>query len=123
MPLRSTNVVILLVLLNASAVFVGAMPVTDEVGYQPAIGGDDAIDEAQQTGDKIQSDRSSLDQFVGGIIAAASTIATILSVVVAGPQMLINLGAPTVLVTFIAAPLYILVALDLLQVLSGRDIV
>jgi hypothetical protein len=33
------------------------------------------------------------------------------------------LGAPTVLVTFIAAPLYILVALDLLQVLSGRDIV
>jgi hypothetical protein len=123
MPLRSTNVVMLLVLLNASAVFVGAMPVTDEVGYQPAIGGDDAIDEAQQTGDKIQSDRSSLDQFVGGIIAAASTIATILSVVVAGPQMLINLGAPKVLVTFIAAPLYILVALDLLQVLSGREIV
>jgi hypothetical protein len=123
MPLRSTNIVVLLVLLNASAVFVGALPVTEEVGYEPAIGGDDAINEAQQTGDTIQSDRSSLDQFVGGIIAAASTIATILSVVVAGPQMLINLGAPTVLVTFIAAPLYVLVALDLLQVLSGRDIV
>jgi hypothetical protein len=123
MPLRSTNIVVLLVLLNASAVFVGALPVTEEVGYQPAVGGDDAINEAQETGDQIQSDRSSLDQFVGGIIAAASTIATILSVVVAGPQMLINLGAPSVLVTFIAAPLYILVALDLLQVLSGRDIV
>lgn len=123
MPLRSTNVVVLLVLLNASAVMVGALPVSDDLGYQPAIGGDDSINEAQQTGEQIQSDRSSLDQFVGGIIAAASSIAVILSVVVAGPQMLINLGAPTVLVTFVAAPLYILVALDLLQVLSGRDIV
>lgn len=123
MPLKTTNIVVLLVLLNASAVFVGALPVTDDLGYQPAVGGDDAISEAQQTGERIESDRSSLDQFVGGIIAAAGTIATILSVVVAGPQMLINLGAPVPLVAFVASPLYILVALDLLQVLSGRDIV
>lgn len=123
MPLRSTNVVILLVLLNASAVMVGALPVTDDLGYSPAIGGDDEIDEAQETGEQVQSERSSLDQFVGGIIAAASSIATILSVVVAGPQMLINLGAPSILITFLAAPLYILVGLDILQVLSGRDLV
>jgi len=36
--------------------------------------------------------------------------------------MLINLGAPAALVTFVAAPLYIYVGLDILQVLSGRDI-
>jgi hypothetical protein len=123
MGLKTTNIVVLLVLLNASAVFVGALPVTDELGFNPAVGGDDEIAEAQETGEQIDSDRSSLDQFVGGIIAAASSIAAILSVVVAGPQMLINLGAPPILITFVASPLYILVALDLLQVLSGRDIV
>jgi hypothetical protein len=109
--------------LNGAAVFAGAMPVTDDLGYQPAVGGDAEIQEATDAGKEIQSERSSLDQFVGGIIAAASTITAMLGVVVAGPQMLINLGAPAALVTFIAAPLYIYVGLDLLQVLSGRDIV
>lgn len=123
MALRSTNVLIALVLLNASAVFVGALPVTDDLGYDPAIGGNDEIAEAQGAGESIQSERSSLDQFVGGIIAAATTITTMLSVVVAGPQMLINLGVPALVVTFLSAPLYILIGLDLLQVLSGRDLI
>jgi hypothetical protein len=123
MALRSTNIVVLLVLLNASAVFVGALPVADDLGYSPAIGGGDTIDEAQSAGEEVKSDRSSLDQFVGGIIAAASTISTMLSVVVAGPQMLINLGVPTLIVTLVSGPLYVFVGLDLLQVLSGRDIV
>jgi len=120
--MRSTNVLVALVLLNGAAVFAGALPVSDDLGYQPSIGGGQEIAEAQAAGEQIQSDRSSLDQFVGGIIAAASTLTTMFSVVVAGPQMLINLGAPPLLVTFIAGPLYIFVALDLLQVLSGRDI-
>jgi hypothetical protein len=123
MPLRSTNVLVVLVLLNAAAVFAGTLPVTDDLGYQPTVGGDAEIQEATDAGKEIQSERSSLDQFVGGIIAAASTITAMLGVVVAGPQMLINLGAPAALVTFVAAPLYIYVGLDLLQVLSGRDIV
>lgn len=123
MSLRSINILVILVLLNSSAVFVGAMPVSGDLGFQPSVGGDQAIDEATTAGEEIQSERSSLDQFVGGIIAAASTITTMLGVVVAGPTMLINLGVPAALVTLIAAPLYIYVGLDLLKVLSGRDIV
>jgi len=122
MALRSTNVLVILVLLNGAAVFAGALPVTDDLGYQPSVGGDAKIDQAQSAGQEIQSERSSLDEFVGGIIAAASTLVTMFGVVVAGPQMLINLGAPAALVGFIAGPLYIYVGLDILQVLSGREI-
>lgn len=123
MSLRSTNILVALILLNSAAIFVGALPVSGELGYQPTVGGDDAIDEATSAGENIQSERSSLDQFVGGILAAASTITTMLGVVVAGPTMLINLGVPTALVTLLAGPLYVYVGLDILQVLSGRDIV
>jgi hypothetical protein len=120
--MRSTNILIILVLLNSSAVLVGTLPVSGDLGYQPSIGGSEEITKAQSAGQEIKSERSSLDQFVGGIIAAASTISTMLGVVVAGPRMLINLGAPAALVTFLAAPMYVIVGLDLLQILSGRDI-
>jgi hypothetical protein len=122
MSLRSTNILVILVLLNGAAVLVGAMPVSDDLGYQPTVGGDQQIEQAQSAGQEIQSERSSLDQFVGGIIAAASTLTTMFGVVVAGPTMLINLGVPAPLVGFIAGPLYVYVGLDLLQVLSGRSI-
>lgn len=123
MSLRSTNILVILILLNSAAVFVGTLPVSGDLGYQPTVGGDDAINDATEAGEEIQSERSSLEQFVGGILAAASTITTMLGVVVAGPTMLINLGVPTAIVTLVAAPLYVYVGLDLLQVLSGRDIV
>lgn len=123
MSLRSTNILVVLILLNSAAIFVGALPVSGDLGYQPAVGGDSEIEEATSAGEKIESERSSLDQFVGGILAAASTITTMLGVVVAGPTMLINLGVPTAVVTLVAAPLYIYIGLDLLQVLSGRDII
>jgi hypothetical protein len=121
--MRSTNVLVFLVLLNSAAVFAATLPVTGDLGYAPTIGGDQQIDDAQTAGQEIQSDRSSLDQFVGGILAAANTVTTMFGVVVAGPLMLTNLGVPEALVTFVAAPLYIFVGLDILQILSGRDII
>jgi len=121
--MRSTNVLVFLVLLNSAAIFAAQLPVTGDLGYQPTVGGGEEIEQAQSAGQQIQSDRSSLDQFVGGIIAAAQTLTTMFAVVVAGPLMLTNLGVPAALVTFVAAPLYIFVGLDLLQVLSGRDII
>lgn len=123
MSLRSTNVLVVLILLNSTAIFVGALPVAGDLGYQPQVGGGDKIDEATDAGQDIQSERSALDQFVGSIITAANTLTTMFDVVVAGPTMLTNLGVPGALVTLVTAPLYVYVGLDLLQVLSGRDIV
>jgi hypothetical protein len=120
--MRSANILVALILLNGAAGFAAAMPVTDDLGYQPSIGGGEQIAEAQAAGEQIQSDRSSLDQFVGGIITGATTLTTMFAVVVAAPQMLINLGAPPLLVTFLAAPLYIYVGLDIVSVLMRRDI-
>lgn len=119
--MRSTNIMVFLMLLNASAVLVGAIGMTD-IGYVPEIGGDDRIDQANELGKNVESDRSALDEFVGGIISAADTLRKMFGIVVAGPAMLINLGAPKAIVAFFAAPLYALVGIDILQVISGRSL-
>lgn len=119
--MRSTNLVVFLVLLNASAVLVGAVGIGD-VGTAPQIGGDSEIQAAQDVGTDISTDRSALDTFVSGIIAAAGSVQTIFTVAIAGPTLLANLGVPGPVVLFLSAPLYIVVALDILQVLSGRDL-
>jgi hypothetical protein len=120
--MRSTNIVIFLVLLNASAVFIGASGLGGDLGYTPTIGGDDQISDAEDAARDVSASRSALDNFIAGIIAAAETMGTIFGIVIAGPQMFINLGVPGPLVAFVAAPLYILVGIDVLQIISGRDI-
>jgi len=121
--MRSTNILIFLVALNASAVVVGAVGLGADLGYQPTIGGDAKIETANESAAnaEAQSD-SAFDTFVGAVISAASTITTILGVVTAGPQMLINLGVPAFIVLPLATPLYILVGIDILQIISGRDL-
>jgi hypothetical protein len=121
MSLRSTNIVVFLVCLNAAAALMGATAF-GQVGPAPEIGGDQAIEDARDQGREISTDRSALDQFVSGIIAAASSVSIIFEVALAGPTLFLNLGVPAPLVAFVAAPLYIIVGLDVLQVLSGRDL-
>jgi len=120
--MRSTNILILLVALNASALLVGFAGLGPALGYQPTVGGDDKIEQANQTAGDVDSDRGAFDSFVGAVISAAQQLFTIFEGVTAGPRMIINLGVPAPIVTALAAPLYIIVGLDLLQVLSGRSI-
>lgn len=117
--MRSTNIVVFLVLVNSAAVLVGAVGIAD-VGAAPQIGQTSEITAAQDEAFSITTERSALDTFISGVIAAASSVQTIFEVAVAGPTMLANLGVPGPIVVFLTAPLYILVALDILQVLSGR---
>ena len=120
--MRSTNILIILIALNASAALIGASGLGAALGYQPTVGGDDVIDDAEDDAGEIDAERSAIDTFVSGVITAAQTLLSMFSVVIAGPRMLINLGAPTSIVTFVSAPLYILVSIDILEVISGRNI-
>jgi hypothetical protein len=119
--MRSTNIVVFLVLVNSAAVLVGSVGIAD-VGAAPEIGQDNTIQSAQDEAFRITTERSALDAFISGIIAAAGSVQTVFEVAVAGPLMLANLGVPGPVVTFLTAPLYIIVALDILQVLSGRSL-
>ncbi|MFD1515695.1 hypothetical protein [Halomarina rubra] len=118
--MRSTNIMVFLVMLNAAAGLVTATGIGPAIGANPTVGGDQQIDQAEDEARSIASDRSALDNFVNGVISAATTLVTIFGIVIAAPLMFSNLGVPAVLVTFLFAPLYLFVGLDILQVISGR---
>lgn len=118
--MRSTNILILLVALNVSATLIGVSGLGQEIGYQPTVGGDEQIDQANETATNVETNRGGLDSFIGAVISAGSALVTIFSVVIAGPRMIMNLGVPPIIVGAVATPLYILVGIDILEVISGR---
>ncbi len=122
--MRSTKIVIFLVLLNGSALLVGATGLGPALGVDPAIGGDEQISEAEESVEEIDQDRSQLDLFTGGLIEAVTVLTSIFAIITAGPQMLINLGGPMIepFIIFLSAPLYLIIGLDILNALIGGGI-
>lgn len=120
--MRSTNILIILIALNASAVLVGAVGLANDAGYQPTTGGGEQIEDANESASNVEGSGGVIDSFVGAVLSAVGQLVTIFKVVIAGPTMLANLGVPAPLVALVSAPLYIIVGIDLLEVISGRQL-
>jgi len=52
-------------------------------------------------------------------IAAISLVVDLLAIAFAGPVLFSNLGVPDFIVTFLFAPLYLVVAIDIVAILRG----
>lgn len=116
--MRSTNLVIILVLMNAMA---GVVAVAVPFAPVPSPGGADAIQEAGEADDNLNPERQGIaDSFVGGVLSVAKFLDQIRVVVFAGPEMLGELGAPGVLVGGFEAVVGFVVAIDVAEIISGR---
>ena len=115
--MRSVNILMFLVFLNAAAALLGASGVAADIGVQPDVGGGDAIQKANQSAQSLDSSSEGVQTtFIGNAISAAKTAASSFSVVYAGPSMIANLGVPGWMVAFIFAPMYFVVALDIMSI-------
>jgi hypothetical protein len=119
---RSTNIVIFLLLLNASAGLLTASGVAADWGIQPDPGGDQQASAVNSEAQGLSPGKGGTETLFGLFITAANTFKGIFGFIFAGPLMLINLGLPSWLVTFVFAPQYVLVAVDLLYLFTGRDV-
>lgn len=120
MSMRSVNLVIILFLLNASAGLMVASGYAADIGIDLDPGADDELDKANETAQNIQTGSSIGETLFGALAAAAKTVTTIFTVIFIAPLMFNNLGVPTWLTAFVFAPMYIIVGIDVLQVLTGR---
>jgi len=116
----STRIVIFLVLLNAAAGVMVQSGVANDWGISPTPGGGEAIEEANQTASEIKGSGGFGDTLFGAFAGAANAFGDIFGAATAGPTMLSNLGIPGWLVGFVFAPLYILIGIDLVFILTGR---
>lgn len=117
--MRTPQIVLFLVLLNSAAF---AISVAAPVDVAPTTGGESEIDSAKDTiGQTEPGQTEGQGVLIGGFNAAMNAIDGIRNVVFYGPEMLINLGAPAVLIGVIEGALVFVVGFDVLQAFTGRQ--
>jgi hypothetical protein len=118
--MRSTNIVIFLVALNAAAFVIGST-LGPAFGLQPSVGGGGQIEQVEEDSrEQFESSRTGVGEFVSATFMATEFVQSIDDVVFAGPNMLISLGAPSILITPFKGLLVLIVGIDIAEVLSGR---
>ena len=125
--MRSTNIVIALVILNSVAAISGVIFPADIVMATGADGQiDSTISELRscaegQTTNCAQVQQPSSDEITGGFINNIAVIQAIDDIVFMGPNMLANLGMPTIFVTGFKSVLALVVAFDIVALFTGRE--
>jgi hypothetical protein len=118
--MRSTNIVLFLVALNAAALVVSST-LGPAFGLAPSVGGGGQIDQVEENSrQQFESSRTGVGEFVSATFMATEFIQSLDDIVFAGPNMLISLGAPSILITPFKGLLVIVVGIDVAEVLSGR---
>lgn len=118
--MRSTNIIIFLIALNAAALVIGSA-LGPAFGLQPNVGGDGEISDATESSrEQFQSSRTGVGEFVSATFMVANFLRSIDNIVFAGPNMLITLGAPAILIDPFKALVAVVVGIDLAEILSGR---
>lgn len=117
----SKQIVLILFLLNASAFTVTAVA-GDALDINPTIGDDTELEEADESARNIQSSQTSISTLFGSIMSALGIVTTIFDVVFYGPNMLVQLGVPSEIMTIAKAGSSIIVGTDLLYLITGRQL-
>lgn len=121
MSARAGNIALLLILLNGSAIVVGAT-VGADVGFNPAPGASAAISDLQSELTRIEATTQGLDSFIGATVAAANLFGAIFGLLIAAPRMFTNLGMPPILTAVVTIPLYLIAGLDIAAAITGGDV-
>ncbi len=118
----SMEIVLALICLNAAAGLLTASGVAAALDMQPNVGGNEAIDNANQAADNVQAGGGLGDTLFALYGSVTGTLKTIFEVLFYGPIMLTNLGLPSWVVTFLFAPATVVAGADIIYSLTGRDI-
>jgi len=115
------KVTIAFICLNAALVFLSAAGAAEAWGVDMNGGGiSDTVEQVNSAAEEIGSGPVGLVESVAGMgIAAVTLIVDLVEMAFAGPRLLDNMGVPDFVVAFIFAPLYVVVAIDIVAILRG----
>lgn len=106
--------------LNASVSFLAAAGSEAVWGIKMETGIGDTIEAVNQATQSVGSGPVGLiEAAAGAVIAAMTLLSNILVIVFAAPTLFLNLGIPSFIVTFIFAPLYLVVGYDIIAIFRG----
>lgn len=109
-----------LILFNAGPAALMASGVAADWGIEPAVSGDETIDQANEDLRNIEASGGFGDTLFGLYTTVTEPVRGLLNIVLAGPTMLQSVGVPTWLTAFMFAPAYMIVGGAIVYVLAGR---
>lgn len=120
----TAQIVMFMICLAATAVLLQAAGVNDMFNISPETGINTTQINKNFTSytSQIQGSNSVSLTPIGFIITGVTTVVKGFSVILMLPVVLNNLGVPMWIAAFIAAPLYLLLSLTVLYILTGRDL-
>jgi hypothetical protein len=116
--MRSTNIILFLVLLNVAAgITTGIAP--GPVGV--ATGADGTIESASAQLGAQEVNEPQAGEVTGSILNNANVLQTIDDIIFMGPNMLANLGMPLIFASGFKLVLGFVVAFDIAEAVTGRE--
>jgi len=119
---KTTHILMFLLFLHAGATMFVASGAAADLNMDPSVGGGEQLDKSQSNAEEVSSSQGTDDTLFGSFASAAGTVVGLFKGVFALELMLLNLGLPGFLVTFIIAPLSVIVGLDVLYTITGRNL-
>jgi len=118
----TTTILIVLVLMNGSVGIMASSGLSEDLGVELAPGVSGSMNDAVSTAQSgFSADAGVIQSTITLILSGVRLFQALISSVFAGPQMFMNLGFPAWVVLPIAAPLYIIAALEFIFLATGRD--
>ena len=118
---RSPAIVVFFIYFTAAANVLETVGLTDAMGISTGVTASDRLAEAQAAAASVRTGGGFADSLFGIYNAVAATMQAVVAGVGAGPRLLTGAGIPEWAVVFLFAPAAVIVGLDIVYYLSGRD--
>lgn len=120
MARASVEMVIMLLCLNFVAGLVTASGVGAALNIDPELGQQEAIDDVESDAEQIEAGGGFRDTLQGLYTSLADGLSPILNFLFYGPIMLANLGVPSFITSGLSTLITVIVALDIVYLLTNR---
>lgn len=117
----TVQLVMFLVILNAVAGVVTVSGLGAALDINPETGAEDRIQQSVDAADDIQPTRGITDTLFSMFVSVSQTFLVIVNLLTYGTTMVINLGMPAWIVRPFEGIVFILIAMDVMHMLTGRD--
>lgn len=117
--MRSTNIILFLILLNAAA---GIVAATGPTNVSPSAGGSDVIVSAQGEIIDREVNQPASEEIIGSFFGVGKLLQSIDQILFAGPNMLQRLGMPALFVTGFKTAVIFIAGFDVAEAFTGRKL-
>lgn len=114
------NVTVLLMFLNGAPNLLVASGAAADLGIDPSVSGDEHVDEANEAMSNIEPSGGFSDTLFQLYNSVTGPVKAMLGLIFGGYMMLVSVGIPGWLASFIFLPQYLVVGGTIIYVLAGR---